>query len=113
MSTSNQEEDHTMSIIQQRVYYVVTAETLYTSFEEARANAPNLIAAHIARSKELHARGTLLMSGAFLDKPQEPLRTMAIHTSYEAAEEYITGDPFVLNGMVRTWSIREWANMFV
>ena len=112
MTSNNEEEGKTMSIVQQHVYYVVFAETLYTSFDDALANAPDLIAAHIARSKELHARGTLLMSGAFLDHPQEPLSTMGVLTSREAAEEYIKGDPFVLNGMVRTWYIREWANMF-
>lgn len=101
-----------MSIAQQRVYYVVFAETLYTSLDDARVNAPDIIAAHIARSKELHGRGTLLMAGAFLDNPQEPLSTMGVLSTREAAEEYIKGDPFVLNGKVRTWSIREWANIF-
>ena len=97
---------------QQRVYYVIFVVTAYESFEDAAASAPDLIAAHIARSKELHAQGTLLMSGAFLDHPQEPLSTMGVLSSREAAEEYIKGDPFYLNGMVRSWHIREWANMF-
>jgi uncharacterized protein len=101
-----------MSVPQQRVYYVVFVVTSYESFEDAIARAPDMVAAHIARSQELHARGTLLMSGAFLNNPQEPLGAMAIHTTREAAEEYAQGDPFVQNGMVRTWYIREWANMF-
>ena len=71
-----------------------------------------MIAAHIARSKELHAQGTLLMAGAFLNNPQEPLSTMGVLTSLEAAEAYIKGDPFYLAGMVRSWHVREWANMF-
>ena len=37
---------------------------------------------------------------------------MAVLTTREAAEEYARGAPFVLNGMVSTWSIREWANIF-
>jgi uncharacterized protein YciI len=37
---------------------------------------------------------------------------MAIHTTREAAEEYAKGNPFVQNDLVRTWYIREWANMF-
>lgn len=112
MTRNNEEEGNAMSVVQQRVYYVVFAVTLYKSFDDARTNAPDLIAAHIARSEELHVRGTLLMSGAFLDDPQESLSTMSVLTTREAAEEYIKGDPFVLNGMVRTWYIREWANMF-
>ena len=52
------------------------------------------------------------MSGAFIEKTGEPLSTMGVLTSREAAEEYIKGDPFVLKGMVSNWSLREWANMF-
>ena len=33
---------------------------------------------------------------------------MSIFTTYEAAEEFATGDPFVLNCVVRDWHIREW-----
>jgi len=101
-----------MTTAQQRVYDVIFVVTAYESFADASAKAPDLIAAHIARSKELHAEGKLLMSGAFLDHPQEPLSTMGVLISPEAAEEYIKGDPFYLNGMVRSWHVREWANMF-
>ncbi len=101
-----------MNILEQPVYYVVSVVTAYESFDDARARAADLIAAHIAYSKKLHAQGTLLMAGAFLNNPQEPLSTMGVLTSREAAEEYIKGDPFYLNGMIRSWHIREWANMF-
>jgi uncharacterized protein YciI len=96
----------------QVAYYTVFFETFYDSLEEAVSKAPDVIAAHRARSNELHARGTLLMSGAFLNNPSESLRTMAICATREAAEEYARGDPFVLSGMVSKWYIREWANMF-
>lgn len=93
-------------------YFVVFCTTTFGSFAEAQATAAAMIAAHIARSKELHEQGVILMAGAFLDRPDEPLCTMAILTSREAAEAYMAGDPFNLNGQVREWSIREWANMF-
>lgn len=101
-----------MTVPQQHVYYAVFVVTSYESFDDAIARAPNDIAAHVARSRELHANGTLLMGGAFLNNPQEPLSTMAVLTSHEAAEAYMRGDPFVLKGMVSKWYIREWANMF-
>jgi uncharacterized protein YciI len=94
------------------MYFVVFFATRYGSFSDALAQAPEVIAAHRARSQELHARGALLMSGAFLDSPPEPLSTMAVCPTREAAEEYAHGDPFVLNGMVRKRHIREWADMF-
>ena len=101
-----------MEIKSQPAYYVVICFTKYSSFEDAKTNAADDIATHIKRSQELHEKGTLLMSGAFIDKKDEPLSTMAVLTSREAAEEYITGDPFVIKGMVSNWYIREWANMF-
>ena len=33
---------------------------------------------------------------------------MAVFTTREAAEEFARGDPFVFNGVVRDWWIREW-----
>ena len=96
----------------QPVYFVVFVVTKYASFAQAQEQASADIAAHIARSRELHDAGALLMAGAFLDRPEEPLSTMAVLTSREAADDYIRGDPFVLHGMVSHWHIREWANLF-
>jgi uncharacterized protein len=33
---------------------------------------------------------------------------MSVFTSREAAEEFAKGDPFVVNGVVRSWEVREW-----
>jgi len=46
----------------------------------------------------------LLMVGAFADRNG----AMGIFTSREAAAEFAAGDPFVVNGVVRSWLIREW-----
>lgn len=96
----------------QAVYYVVFIETKYTSFKEAMSQASDLIAAHKARSAELHSEGTILMAGAFLDNGEGPLSTMAVCATREGAEEFVRGDPFVLNNMVSKWHIREWGNIF-
>ena len=101
-----------VEIKSQSVYCVVFCVLKYASFEEARTEAPDDIAAHVRRSRELHENGTLLMAGAFLDESDEPLSTMAVTTSREAAEEYVRGDPFFLNGMMSTWYTRQWTNMF-
>jgi uncharacterized protein len=97
----------------QSAYYVVIVITKYKNFEEARSKEPGAIAEHIARSKQLHDKGVLLMAGAFLDDPSTgPLSTMGVLTSREAAEEYLREDPFVKKGMVAQHYIRKWANMF-
>ena len=84
--------------------------TKYVLFYESAANvlenAPKHFAAHSERLYEFHGRGTLLMVGTFGD-PQEQ-GSMAIFTSREAAEEFVSGDPFVLNGVVRGSEIRAW-----
>jgi uncharacterized protein YciI len=61
--------------------------------------------AHRTRLHEFHARGVLLMAGPFAN-PAEG--AMGVFTSREAAEEFIKGDPFVINGVVGKWSLREW-----
>jgi uncharacterized protein len=33
---------------------------------------------------------------------------MAVVTTREAAEEFMSGDPFVIHGVVSGWQIREW-----
>ncbi len=96
----------------QPLYYVVFMTTTYGSFAEAQEAAARDIAAHVARSERMHEQGTVVMAGAFLDRPDEPLSTMVVLTSREAAEDYIQGDPFVVKGKVSAWHIREWANMF-
>ena len=92
-------------------YFIAFFTIAYASVEEAKADAPDLIAAHIARSREMHRRGTLLMAGAFVGDSEGPLRTMAIFTSRDAAEEYAMGDPFVMEGKVTDWHVREWGSI--
>ena len=38
---------------------------------------------------------------------------MAIFISHEAAEEFIKGDPFVINGIVSKWRLVEWDAAFI
>lgn len=82
--------------------YVVT----YDSADDVRSKAPLHYPAHAARAAEFHARGELLMIGIFADPQRDG--AMGIFASREAAEEFVRGDPFVINGVVRAWHLREW-----
>ena len=82
-------------------YYVLFCVTAFNSIDQVKAQAPDDLAAHIARSK----------AGAFLDPRDEPLTTMGLFSSRQDAEEYAAGDPFILNGRITSWYIREWANI--
>jgi len=46
------------------------------------------------------------MVGTFANPQEEG--SMAVFTTREAAEEFVRGDPFVLNGVVSNWDIRGW-----
>lgn len=78
----------------------------YESADDVASKAPAHFPAHSARLDEFHSHGTLLMVGTF-GNPQEE-GSMAVFTTREAAEQFARGDPFVLNGVVRNWFIREW-----
>jgi uncharacterized protein YciI len=78
----------------------------YEPADDIASKAPEHFPAHSARLDEFHSHGTLLMVGSF-GNPQEE-GSMAVFTSREAAEEFATGDPFVLNGVVRNWYVRDW-----
>ena len=78
---------------------------VYDSSPDVMTKAPIYGAAHQARCQEFLANGTLLMIGPF-SNPHDG--AMGIFKTREAAEAFATGDPFVLNGVVARWQVREW-----
>jgi uncharacterized protein YciI len=54
----------------------------------------------------------LLVAYGPFGNPQEQ-GSMAVFTTREAAEEFAREDPFVVNGVVRDWQIREWDEAFL
>jgi uncharacterized protein len=88
------------------IRYVLFYESADNVLEKAPAHYP----AHSQRADDFHEAGTLLAVGTFADPQGEG--SMAIFTTREAAEEFVAGDPFVLNGVVRSWEIREWNDAY-
>ena len=77
----------------------------YEVAPDGMPNVPANFPGHRARLDEFHRRGVRLMAGPYAN----PLEgALAVFTSREAAEEFIQGDPFVMNGVVGKWSLREW-----
>ena len=79
---------------------------LYTSADDVAARAPAQFPAHKLRLDDFHARGELLMVGTFGDPQAQG--SMAIFATRQGAEDFVAGDPFVLNGVVKSWEIRQW-----
>jgi len=84
------------------VKYVV----FYESAEDVAAKAPPFFAAHVARYQEYVRDGSLLMIGTFADPQRDG--SMAIFATRQAAEDFVSGDPFVINGVVSRYTIKEW-----
>ena len=83
----------------------------YESAEDLSAKAPLHFPAHSAVGQQFHERGSLVAYGPF-GSPQEE-GSMAVFTSRQAAEDFAQADPFVTNGVVRNWYIREWDEAFL
>lgn len=82
------------------------AVLFYESADDVASRAPAHFPAHRQRLEEFHARGLLLMVGTFANPQDEG--SMAIFTSRANAEDFVADDPFVINGVVRRWYIRDW-----
>ena len=78
----------------------------YESADDVISKAPAVYPAHVARLQEFKARGELLMVGTFADPQADG--SMAIFNTRDGAEAFATGDPFVLQGVVRSWTVKEW-----
>jgi uncharacterized protein YciI len=78
----------------------------YEAADDVLSRAPKHFPAHRARYEDFHARGSLLLIGTFGNPQSEG--SMAVFSSREAAEEFAREDPFVVNGVVRTWELRQW-----
>jgi uncharacterized protein len=89
----------------------VKAVVFYESGPDVAARAPAYMAEHRARWEEFGRRGELLMIGPFANPQEEG--AMGVFTTREAAEEFVRGDPFVLNGLIRNWYIRDWMETLV
>ena len=79
---------------------------LYESADDVASKAREHFPAHCALWAEFQAHGTLLMIGTF-GNPQEE-GSMSIFTTREAAEDFVSRDPFVAKGVVKSWQVREW-----
>jgi len=77
----------------------------YRAADDVLAKAPLHAAAHRAHWQTFLDNGTLLMIGPFADSKEG---AMAVFTTREAAESFAQADPFVLNGVVTAWHVRDW-----
>lgn len=78
----------------------------YESASDVASKVPAHMEAHGARLRDFHGRGDLLLVGTFGDPQRDG--SMAVFATREAALEFLAGDPFVREGVVRGWRLLEW-----
>ncbi len=66
--------------------------------------------AHLKKAWESHERGELILGGALADPVDGALLLFAAD-SRAIPEEFAKTDPYVLNGIVRRWYVREWTTV--
>lgn len=81
--------------------YVVFYETA----PDAMSRIPEVIGAHREHWRRFLDEGTLKLIGPFNPPDQG---AMGVFSTREAAEAFVSGDPFVSHGLVSRWEIKEW-----
>ena len=66
--------------------------------------------AHLALAWAAAERGELMLGGAVLGENGEPQDALLLFAaeSPHAAEAFARNDPYVVNGLVARWQVREW-----
>jgi len=63
--------------------------------------------AHLAYATEAHKRGELIIAGA-LAQPTDYAVLIFKGDSPKPAEDFAKNDPYVLNGIIAEWKVRQW-----
>ena len=80
----------------------------YDLVADYRARRGVFRAAHRGRAGAAHERGELALAGAFTDPADEALLVWSTDDR-ALVEAFAASDPYVVNGLVRSWRVREWS----
>jgi uncharacterized protein YciI len=62
---------------------------------------------HLRLAGESHARGEIVLAGA-LAEPADAALIIFRCANISTAEEFARRDPYVVNGLVKKWTVRPW-----
>ena len=82
----------------------------YSLAPDYLARRPEFREAHLALARAAAERGELLLGGAVLDDNGNAEQAALLWASEDtrAAEAFAASDPYVTNGLVSAWRVREW-----
>jgi uncharacterized protein YciI len=84
------------------MYYALFYETAPDYMERRQTYRQE----HLARAAQAHRDGRLVLAGAF--QPPDGALLVFRTDSVADVEEFVRNDPYVKNGLIRSWRIREW-----
>ena len=84
--------------------YLVLSYDLVEDYLERR---PEFRDEHLGRARAAHERGELALAGAFADPSDRALLVWSTEDR-SVVEAFAEADPYVRNGLVRSWTVREW-----
>jgi uncharacterized protein YciI len=82
----------------------------YDVVEDYAARRAPFREAHLALAREAVARGELVLGGAFTN-PMDGAVLLFSGGSPAVAEAFAAADPYVKNGLVTSWRVREWTTV--
>ena len=81
---------------------------LYTTAEDYMERRGQFRADHLRLAWDAHESGELVLAGALADPPDGAVLLFQ-GDSRAAAEAFARADPYVTNGLIVKWEVREWA----
>jgi uncharacterized protein YciI len=80
---------------------------IYELVDDYLDRRPPLREEHLGLAKEAHERGELLLAGAFVEPADRALLVWPTEDE-DVVRRFAEADPYVRNGLVKSWSIRKW-----
>jgi len=85
------------------MYYILFYKTVDNYIERRAPFRTN----HLDLVNEYHSDGRLVMAGALAD-PSDGAVLIFKGENPDAAYEFVSRDPYVKNGLITEWSVRQW-----
>lgn len=82
----------------------------YDLVDDYLERRPDFRGEHLRLAWEAHERGELALAGA-LAEPTDGVVLFFRGPGPEAAERFARNDPYVINGLVTDWRVREWTTV--
>jgi uncharacterized protein YciI len=87
-----------------KYYYALFCDQLVDDFVDRRIPFRE---EHLRLARESHARGELQLAGALADPADAALLVFRAESA-AVAEEFAKHDPYVRNGLIKKWHVRNW-----